>query len=151
MPVTGNDVLVFHRVRFEAPVDGVGHPLPGPKTAEAWRFYPATMLGENGLPTFVSDEWGGFGIYRNLEAAQEVFAHPEEHLGFLGEAVEAFHTVAVPYAHHGKVDWRGEFLENTTFAVAPSDPGGPLLVLTSAGYDNPDRPNSPGSSSSTER
>lgn len=132
-----NDFVVFHRVRFATPLNGVGHPLPGPKTAEAWRFYPAAVLGENGLPTFVSDEWGGFGIYRTQEAAEEVFMNPEEHLGFLDETVEAFHALAVPYAHHGKVDWRGEFLENATFAIAPSDPGGPLMVLTSAGYDNP--------------
>jgi hypothetical protein len=137
MSATVNDVLVFHHVRFATPIDGVGHPLPGPKSAEAWRFYPVTLLGESGLPTFVSDEWGGFGIYRTREAAEEVFMNPGKHLGFLGDTVEAFHAVAVPYAHHGKVDWRGELLENATFTVAPSDPGGPLMVLTSAGYDNP--------------
>lgn len=137
MCASENDFLVFHRVRFATPIDGVGHPLPGPETAEVWRFYPATVLGENSLPTFASDEWGGFGIYRTREAAEAVFHKPEAHLGFLGDAVEAFHALAVPYSHHGKVDWRGSFLENTTFAVAPSDPGGPLMVLTSAGYDNP--------------
>ena len=137
MSTTANDVLVFHHVRFPAAIDGTGRPFPGPGSAEAWRFYPSTALGENGLPTYVADEWGGFGIYSSREAAEDVFLNPEKHLGFLGETVEAFHAVAVPYAHHGKVDWRGEFLENATFTVAPSDPGGPLLVLTSAGYDNP--------------
>jgi heme-degrading monooxygenase HmoA len=136
MTATETDIIVFHRVRFATPVDGVGQPMPGPETAEAWRFYPATVLGENGLPTFVSDEWGGFGIYRTREAAEAVFLNPEAHLGFLGDTVEAFHSLAVPYSHHGKVDWRGSFLENTTFAVS-TDPGGPLMVLTSAGYDNP--------------
>jgi hypothetical protein len=137
MSATENDFLVFHRVRFATPVDGAGHPLPGPRTAEAWRFYPASPLGENGLPTFVSDEWGGFGIYSSRAAAEEVFMHPEHHLGFLGDAVEAFHALAVPCSHRGKVDWRGSLLDNATFAVAPSDPGGPLMVLTSAGFDNP--------------
>jgi heme-degrading monooxygenase HmoA len=137
MSAIENDFLVFHRVRFATPIDGVGHPLPGPAAAEAWRFYPASPLGENGLPTFVSDEWGGFGIYRTRQDAEAVFRHPENHLPFLGDTVEAFHALAVPYSHRGKVDWRGTLLENATFTVAPADPGGLLMVLTSAGYDNP--------------
>ncbi len=137
MSASESDFLVFHRVRFASPIDGAGHPLPGPKTADAWRFYPASPLGENGLPTFVSDEWGGFGIDRTREAAEEVFRRPEDHLRFLGDTLEAYHALAAPCSHRGKVDWRGSLLENATFAVTPVDPGGPLMVLTSAGFENP--------------
>jgi hypothetical protein len=137
MSANDHDFIVFHRVRFASPIDGVGRPLPGPKSAEAWRFYPASPLGPDGLPTYASDEWGGFGIYTSRTAADEVFANPADHLEFLGDTVEAFHALAIPCAHRGKADWRGALLENATFVAAPSDPGGPLMVITSAGYLNP--------------
>jgi hypothetical protein len=136
MSESNHDWIVFHRVRFASQIDGIGHPFAGPKGADAWRFYPACPLGEDGLPTFVSDEWGGFGIYPTREAAEEVFQDPEAHLGFLDKASEAFHALLSPYAHRGAVNWRGNVLENTCLAVG-SDPGGPLMVLTSAGYANP--------------
>jgi hypothetical protein len=137
MSANGHDWIVFHRVRFAFPLDGVGRPLPGPKRALAWRFYPNSPLGPDGLPTCVSDEWGGFGIYATRADSEDVLAHPEEHLPFLGDTVEAFHALAVPFAHRGAADWRGTLLQDATFIVSPFDPGGPLMVLTSAGYVNP--------------
>ena len=59
---------------------------------------------------------------------------PEDHLPFLSEAVEHWHALAVPVMHHGKVNWRGTVEENTVIRVAPSDPKGPLVVITSAGF-----------------
>lgn len=138
-----HDWLVFHRVRFDDAVDGNGRPFPGPSSAEAWRFYPSLKIGADGFATNISDEWGGFGLYPNRAAAEEVFNDPQAHLPFLAEAAESYHALLVPYAHHGEVDWRGTVLENETFGVAPSDPGGPLLVITSAGYENPGREDIP--------
>lgn len=132
-----HDWIVFHRIRFAFPIDGTGNPFPGPERAEAWRFYPATPQGPNGMRTNISDEWGGFGIYSSRAAAEEVFERPDHHLEFLVDAVEEFHALVVPYSHRGKVNWRGTLKENDTFATCPSDPGGPLMVITSAGYENP--------------
>lgn len=136
MPDHTHDWLVFHRVRFAAPRDGTNNPLPGPAGADVWRFYPASPSGPNGMRTNISDEWGGFGIYPSRAAAEEVFEAPERHLPFLADTVEAYHAIVVPYSHRGKVDWRGTPQENTTITPAPEDPGGPLMVLTSAGYDH---------------
>ncbi|PWJ20457.1 hypothetical protein [Jannaschia seohaensis] len=132
-----HDWIVFHRVRFATPINGTGAPLPGPAGATCWRFYPASPLGPDGMRTNVSAEWGGFGLYPSREAAEEVFAAPERHLPFLAEAEEAYHLLLVPYAHRGQVNWRGSVLDGETLAVAPEDPKGPLVVFTSAGYDNP--------------
>lgn len=137
MTTDSHDWIVFHRVRFATEVDGKGSPLPGPKKAEAWRFYPYITLGHDGMRTSVSDEWGGFGLYPTRAAAEEVFENPQAHLPFLERTVEAYHALVVPFAHRGKVNWRGEVRENETFATCPSDPGGPLMVITSAGYENP--------------
>lgn len=129
--------LVFHRVRFSNPIDGNNAPFAGPELAEAWRFYPASPLGPNGMRTNISDVWGGFGVYSSRLDAEEVFNNPEEHLVFLGDTVEAYHALVVPYSHRGKVNWRGSVKENTSFKTATVDPGGALVIFTSAGYDNP--------------
>lgn len=129
--------LVFHRVRFAAPVDGNNTPFPGPTLAQAWRFYPAAAPGTFGRERHISDEWGGFGIYASRQDAETVYENPQDHLSFLPETVEAYHALIVPHTHRGKVNWRGEMKENTSIATAPSDPGGPLVIFTSAGYDNP--------------
>ncbi|WP_137700033.1 hypothetical protein [Marimonas lutisalis] len=132
-----HDWIVFQRIRFANPIDGNGKPLPGPQKAEAWRFYPASPPGENGARTSVSDEWGGFGLYATRSDAEEVFQNPDKHLPFLGDAVETYHALVLPFAHRGEVNWRGDVRSNATIAVSASDPGGPLVVFTSAGYDNP--------------
>lgn len=137
MQYDSHDWIVFHRVRFAAARDGNGRPLPGPVAAEVWRFCPASPVGPNGMRTNISDEWGGFGIYPSRAAAEEVFNNPEGHLCFLDDAVEAYHAILVPYAHRGAVNWRGTVKENETIRVVSTDPGGPLMVVTSAGYDNP--------------
>lgn len=137
MAADSHDWIVFHRVRFATAVDGNGKPMPGPKKAEAWRFYPASPRGPNGMRTNVSDEWGGFGLYPTRAVAEEIFESPGDHLSFLADTVEAYHALVVPFAHRGKVNWRGDPRENETFATSPSDPGGPLMVFTSAGYENP--------------
>ena len=139
MPVTNpkHDWIVFHRVRFAKPIDGNGLPFPGPARAEAWRFYPASPLNSDGMRTNISDVWGGFGIYSSRHEAQEVLDSPQIHLSFLYDTVEAYHALVVPYSHRGKVNWRGSVKENDTFLTASADPSGPLVVFTSAGYENP--------------
>jgi hypothetical protein len=137
MDQDSHDWIVFHRVRLRAPIDGTNNPFTGPKRAEVWRFYPASPRGPNGLRTNVSDEWGGFGIYSSRSSAEEVFENPGDHLAFLDGAAEEFHALVVPYSHRGKVNWRGSVKENETFATCQTDPGGPLMVFTSAGYENP--------------
>ena len=137
MAKDNTDWIVFHRVRFSKPIDGNNTPFPGPAQADAWRFYPASGLNSDGMRTNISDEWGGFGIYTSRRAAEEVFENPQDHLCFLGDTVEAYHAMVVPCSHRGKVNWRGSVKEDDTFVTAPADPGGALVVFTSAGYDNP--------------
>lgn len=132
-----HDWLVLHRVLFSRMIDGTGTPMPGPASAVAWRFYPDGERDDNGMRTYISDEWGGFSLYCDRADAQAVFDAPEDHLPFLGEAIEAWHALVIPYAHRGEVNWRGTVMDGTSVAVAGADPGGPLVILTSAGYDDP--------------
>jgi hypothetical protein len=137
MTTDEHDWIMFHRIRFATPIDGNRKPFPGPRKAEVWRFYPASALGANGMRTNISDEWGGFSLYATRSDADEVLQDPGYHLPFQENAVEAYHALLVPYAHRGEVNWRGEVKDNETFSTAQSDPGGPLVVITSAGYNNP--------------
>ena len=132
-----HDWITLHRVRFNSAIDGTDLPIAGPANAEAWRFYPASPIGENGVRTSISDEWGGIGIYADRASAEAVFAAPESYLPFLGQTVEAWHALLLPVTHRGDVNWRGSVQSGSTVKVASDDPGGPLAVLTSAGYSDP--------------
>lgn len=133
----GHDWLTLHRVRFFDEIDGTGNPLPGPETSQFWRFAPQSPIGPNGLRTNKSDIWGGFALYSNREEAEDVFSNPEKHLPFLDRTAEAWHSIAVPYAHRGSVKWREDVETDSAINVTPSDPKGPLVILTTAGYTNP--------------
>lgn len=131
-----NDWITLHRVRFNSEIDGTGQPMAGPADADAWRFYPASPIGENGMRTNISDDWGGIGLYNTRAAAEAVYSEPEKHLPFLGQTVEAWHALVLPVTHRGEVNWRGSVQSDGAVKVAPDDPGGPLVVFTSAGYTN---------------
>jgi len=130
------DWITLHRVRFRDQIDGTHNPLDGPRGADAWRFYPSSEIGENGLRTNISDHWGGVGIYSSRAAAEAVFAAPGDHLPFLPQTVEAWHALVIPVSHRGGVNWRGSVQFDSAVTPAPEDPGGPLVVFTSAGYLN---------------
>lgn len=135
-----HDWLTLHRVRFPEVVDGVGKPFPGPAAADLWRFAPQSATNDDGLVTFAHEIWGGFGLYPSREAAEEVLHAPDQHLPFLDQTVEAWHALAVPYAHRGVVKWRDEVETDSAISVASSDPKGPLVIMTTAGFTLPPDP-----------
>ncbi len=135
--MSDHDWLTLHRVKFKDEIDGRGNPMPGPKEADIWRFAPESPIGDDGLRTSVSDVWGGFALYPDKSSAQQVFDSPAEHLPFLGDTVEAWHALVIPFAHRGGVQWRAQVEYDSAIRPSPKDPKGPLVVLTSAGYDNP--------------
>lgn len=132
-----HDWLTLHRVKFSEDINGAGNPMPGPENAQFWRFAPDSPSGPDGLRTNISDTWGGFGLYSSKAEAEAVFNDPEAHLPFLDRTVEAWHSIAIPYAHRGAVQWREMVQEDSAIIVAPVDPKGPLVILTTAGYTAP--------------
>ena len=132
-----HDWITLHRVKFPEVIDGAGKPLPGPANAQIWRFAPLSKIGANGHFTSRNDSWGGFALHSSRDEAKAVFDDPESHLPFLDRATEAWHAIAIPYTHRGAVKWRGVVQENSAISVAPVDPKGPLVVITSAGYTDP--------------
>jgi hypothetical protein len=132
-----HDWMTLHRVRFPEVVDGAGKPLPGPASAQIWRFAPLSMMGPDGHFNSRNDSWGGFALHSSREEAEAVFDDPDAHLPFLDRTLEAWHAIAIPFAHRGGVKWRGMVEHDSAIKVASADPKGPLAVLTSAGYTDP--------------
>jgi hypothetical protein len=133
-----HDWLTLHRVKFPEVVDGQGKPMPAPATADIWRFSPESpSVGPDGVRRCESDAWGGFALYSTKDDAEAVFRDPAAHLPFLDRAVEAWHALVIPYAHRGGVAWRGTVQHDSAIRVAATDPKGPLVVMTSAGYTDP--------------
>src|ERR1700722_7077284 len=59
-----------------------------------------------------------------------------QHIPVLSETVEEWHAVLRPFNHKGEVNWRGTVEIGTAIRVASDPSSGPLVVITSAGYNN---------------
>lgn len=126
----GIDWVTIHRVRFPAPVALAERGFPGPDGAEDWQFGPDSPLGDTGFRTLVSDVWGGMAFHPDRAAAEAVLADPGAALPWLAETAEAWTGLVRIIAHRGEVNWPTRFTGR-----ADEDPGGTLVVVTSAGYD----------------
>lgn len=65
-----------------------------------------------------------------------MFEAAQAKLPFLAEAVEEWHAVLVPFTHRGEVNWRGSVEDGTAICVSSDPQAGPLVVITSAGYNS---------------
>jgi hypothetical protein len=127
--------LSFHRVRFPEQVDVQSRVFDGPQAASHWHFGPLGVTGNNGLRTGVSDVWGGFGGYATRQEAEAVIDDPQKHLPFLSETIESWHALLLPVRHHGEMNWFEKAETDCRIEIADDDPGGPLAVITSAGFN----------------
>jgi hypothetical protein len=129
-----HDWITLHRLRFPDAVSSLARVFPPVAGPDCWLFGPHYDVGPDGMLTGVSDVWGGVGIWHRRDAAEAMLAAPEDAMPWLDETVAAWHCLAVPFAHRGEVNWRGHLEAGTAVRAAPVDPGGPLIVLTSAGF-----------------
>ncbi len=105
-----------------------------PRGAGSWRTGPDGPVGPDGL-RLPSQIWGAVGLFREREDAQRAFDNPAAFIPKLDQVEEAWHALLMPIAHRGAsnqldIERPGLFLEPW-----PDDPGGPLVVLTTAGFD----------------
>ena len=126
--------ITLHRVRFPSNVSALERIFEAPTLPECWQFCPSQRLGEDGLPTWNSDVWCGFGIYDNRADAEAMVSATQDHLPFLVEAVEQWHAALIPVMHRGEVNWRGNVESGTGIRPSKEDEAGPLVVVTTAGY-----------------
>ena len=105
-----------------------------PEACLSWKIGPDGPVGPNGyrLP---SNVWGGVALYADRSAAEAAFAASEPHLPFLGNTVESWHALLVPIAHRGECNHLERSNPRLIFEPSTEDPGGPLFVMTTAGYN----------------
>lgn len=127
--------LTFHIAQFAQPIAAEAKSFDGPAAAVVWRFGPDSPLGATGLRTRIGDVWGGVGLYTDRAAAQAVIDEPATHLGFMSDALQSWHAMLQPIAHRGEVNWFGPLQGKPTLDTSRDDPGGLMVVLTTAGYD----------------
>jgi hypothetical protein len=131
-----HDWITLHRIRFPVPVSVTERSFPTAPGASVWRFCPHQSVGADGLLTRRSDVWGAFGIWPERDAAEAVIDDPATAMPWLSETVAAWHCLAVPIAHRGQVNWRGEVEDGTAIRATAQDPGGAMMIVTTAGFDS---------------
>ena len=129
-----HDWITFHRLRFPEPISSLKRVFPPVVGPNCWLFGPHYAVGSDGMLTGVSDIWGGVGIWHSRAAAEAMVAAPGDAMHWLKETIAAWHCLSIPFSHRGAVNWRGYLQKGDAVRVAPNDPGGPLIVLTSAGF-----------------
>ena len=105
-----------------------------PQGCVSWKIGPDGPVGTDGyrLP---SNVWCGLALFRDREAAEDAFATNERYLPSLANAVEHWHALLLPIAHRGECNHLDRAKPGEIFEIDSRDPGGPLVVLTTAGYN----------------
>jgi hypothetical protein len=78
---------------------------------------------------------GGINIWASRAEAETALADPIAAMPWRGETTAAWHCLAVPFAHRGEVNLRGTVESGSAVRPAAIDPGGPLAIMTTAGFD----------------
>ena len=107
--------ITLHRVRLPDIVSATAHSLEAPAGVDCWRCCPSQIIGDDGLPTWASNTWCGLALHNTEEGARALHENPSAHLPWLSNAVEQWHALAVPAAHHGALNWRGHVEENSDY------------------------------------
>lgn len=104
-----------------------------PAGAISWKIGSSGPVGPNGyrLP---SECWGAVGIFRNLDEAEASLEAKESYLPFLPEVVESWHMLLLPVMHRGECNHLNREEPALCLEVAPEDPSGQLVVITTAGF-----------------
>jgi heme-degrading monooxygenase HmoA len=81
-----------------------------------------------------SNVWCGIALYPDETDAQRAFDDPAKFLPFLGGTVENWHALLLPIAHRGDCNHLDRDTPGPILAAQDDDPGGPLVVMTTAGF-----------------
>jgi heme-degrading monooxygenase HmoA len=124
-----------HWVRFERPRTAAELAAASPPAGcVSWKF----GLDEAASPVAgrsASEVWCGVALFAAPDAAEAALEDPQAHVPSLPEATESWHALLRPIAHHGACNLLDPASPGALFEPHPHDQGGPLLVMTSAGFD----------------
>jgi hypothetical protein len=124
----------IHWIRFPQIVTPDQLPLSSyPAACLSWKIGPDGPIGPDGnrLP---SNIWCGVALFDERGSGESAF-EAQEHLPALSTAIESWHALLVPVAHRGECNHLERTNPGLIFDTATQDPGGPLLVMTTAGFN----------------
>ena len=125
---------ITHWLRYPEVVTPEQLPLgESPAGALSYKIGPDGPVGPNGyrLP---SDVWCAVASFGTREAADAAFAACDRYLPALATVVESWHALLLPITHRGICNHLERDKPRWMFEAATEDPGGPLFVMTTAGY-----------------
>ena len=104
-----------------------------PRGALSWKIGPSGPVGPNGyrLP---SEVWCAVALFGELADAEWAMEDKEAFMPYLGSVVESWHQLLLPVRHHGECNHLDRECPGEIFETAPTDPGGMMMVITTAGY-----------------
>lgn len=124
-----------HWVRFHTAQSKENMAMPpAPQACTRWLWAPDEG-DHQGRSRSQSEVWCGIGMFPGRAEAEQALDQPDRYLPGSGEASEAWHALLLPIAHHGECNLLDPAAPGPMFETSPDDPGGPLLVLTTAGFD----------------
>lgn len=105
-----------------------------PAGSASWQIGPDGAIGPDGrrLP---SNIWCAVGLYHQRAEAEGAVQSPEASMPFLLRATEAWHALLLPIANRGECNHLDPAAPGLLLQPAGEDPGGPLAVLTTAGFN----------------
>ena len=107
--------------------------IHAPRGSMSWKIGPGGQVGPDGrrLP---SDTWCAVALFTELADAELAFRNKEEFMPFLASTEESWHLLLRPVRHHGDCNHIQRETPGELFEVSEESCGGPLAVVTTAGY-----------------
>jgi hypothetical protein len=129
--------MTVHRLRFHELVDAKLRRIPAPQGASLALIGPDSRLDVNGLRQSFSDVWGGIAFYEDRASAEKAL-DAQRTIPDCADTTEEWHALLCPTSHRGETAWFGDLKDASRFTPAgrDQDPGGRLVVLTSAGFND---------------
>jgi heme-degrading monooxygenase HmoA len=90
--------------------------------------------GTSGL-RLASRVWCGIASFRDLADARAAFIDPASHVPAIGHAEELWSALLLAKAHHGECNHLDAAVPGAIFDVDSALSDGPLLVMTTAGFN----------------
>jgi hypothetical protein len=105
-----------------------------PRGSVSWKIGPDGPVGPNGyrLP---SNIWCGIALFAELADAEAALTAHTRYLSSLTDALESWHALLLPIAHRGECNHLERTEPGLIFDINSPDPGGPLFVMTTAGFN----------------
>jgi len=104
-----------------------------PAGAASWKIGSDGPIGPDGM-RLPSEVWCALGLYPDRIHAEAALAEPGRFMPFLGDTTEAWHALLLPLVHRGECNHLDRETPGLMLHPHEGDPGGPLIVLTTAGF-----------------